>query len=41
VGSLGTMVLAVTCGFQVAMLAGCACYAVAALAAGSLEPAAR
>jgi SAM-dependent methyltransferase len=38
VGSLGTMVLAVTCGFQVAMLAGCACYIAAALAAGSLEP---
>jgi hypothetical protein len=38
VGSLGTMVLAVTCGFQVAMLAGCACYVAAALAAGSLEP---
>jgi hypothetical protein len=40
VGSLGTMVVAVTCGFQVAMLAGCACYVAAALAAGSLEPAA-
>jgi len=40
VGSLGTMVLAVTFGFQVAMLAGCACYVAAALAAGSLEPAA-
>jgi Spermine/spermidine synthase domain len=41
VGSLGTMVLAVTCGFQVAMLAGCACYVAAAIAAGALEPAAR
>ena len=41
VGSLGTMVLAVTCGFQVAMLAGCACYVAAALASGSLEPAPR
>jgi predicted membrane-bound spermidine synthase len=40
VGSLGTMVLAVTFGFQVAMLAGCACYLAAALAADSLEPAA-
>ncbi len=40
VGSLGTMVLAVTFGFQVAMLAGCACYVVASLVAGSLEPAA-
>jgi hypothetical protein len=40
VGSLGTMVLAVTCGFQVAMLAGCACYVTAALAAGALEPSA-
>jgi hypothetical protein len=36
VGSLGTMVLAVTCGFQVAMLAGCACYLAAALASRSL-----
>jgi predicted membrane-bound spermidine synthase len=41
VGSLGTMVLAVTCGFQVAMLTGCACYVGAALAAGSLEPSPR
>ena len=38
VGSLGTMVLAVTCGFQVAMLAGCACYVAAAAASGSLRP---
>ena len=41
VGSLGTMVLAVTCGFQVAMLAGCACYVAAAAASSSLRPAAR
>ena len=32
-GSLGTMVVAVTCGFTVALLLGCACYAVAAIAA--------
>ena len=32
-GSLGTMVVAVTCGFTVALLLGCACYAVAAAAA--------
>jgi hypothetical protein len=38
VGSLGTMVLAVTAGFQVAMLAGCACYGAAALASRSLLP---
>ena len=41
VGSLGTMVLAVTCGFQVAMLCGCACYVVAALVSPSLRPATR
>jgi SAM-dependent methyltransferase len=33
VGSLGTMTLAVTCGFTAAMLAGCACYAVASAVA--------
>jgi prepilin-type processing-associated H-X9-DG protein len=38
VGSVGTMVLAVTFGFEVAMLAGCACYVAASLVAGSLEP---
>ena len=32
-GSLGTMVVAVTCGFTVALLLGCACYAMAAVAA--------
>ena len=32
-GSLGTRVVAVTCGFTVALLLGCACYAVAAAAA--------
>jgi len=32
-GSLGTMVVAVTSGFTAAMLAGCLCYAAAALAA--------
>ena len=36
-GSLGTMVLAVTSGFTVAMLAGCGCYLVAALAGRELE----
>ena len=36
-GSLGTMVLAVTSGFTVAMLAGCACYLAAALAGRGLE----
>jgi hypothetical protein len=39
-GSLGTMVLAVTSGFTVAMLAGSACYLVAALAARELLAAA-
>jgi hypothetical protein len=39
-GSLGTMVLAVTSGFTVAMLAGCACYLVAALAARGVVSAA-
>jgi len=34
VGSLGTMAVAVTSGFTSAMLAGAACYAVAALASG-------
>ena len=37
VGSLATMVTAVTSGFQVAMLAGCACYLVAAAATRPLE----
>jgi hypothetical protein len=41
VGSLGTMVLAVTSGFQVAMLAGCACYVAAALASPALLAPAR
>ena len=36
VGSLGTMVVAVTCGFTVALLLGCACYAAAAVAARGL-----
>ena len=36
-GSLGTMVLAVTSGFTVAMLAGCACYLAAAGAGRGLE----
>jgi hypothetical protein len=39
-GSLGTMVLAVTSGFTVAMLAGSACYLVAAVAARGFAPAA-
>jgi hypothetical protein len=37
VGSLGTMVLAVTQGFTVAMLVGCACYLVASAASASLD----
>ena len=36
-GSLGTMVVAVTCGFTVALLLGCACYVVAAVAARGLS----
>jgi hypothetical protein len=39
-GSLGTMVLAVTGGFTLAMLLGCACYLVAAVAARELSAAA-
>jgi SAM-dependent methyltransferase len=38
VGSLATMVTAVTMGFQAAMVAGCACYLVAAAASPSLAP---
>lgn len=38
-GSLGTMVVAVTCGFTVALLLGCACYAGAAVAARGLTAA--
>jgi hypothetical protein len=40
-GSLGTMVLAVTCGFTVAMLVGCLCYVGASVAAHGLEAASR
>lgn len=36
-GSVGTVLVALTLGFRAAMLAGCACYAVAALAAPVLE----
>ena len=39
VGSLATMVTAVIFGFTVAMVAGCACYLLAAAAARGLEPA--
>ena len=40
VGSIGTMLIAVTLGFQVAMLAGAGCYVCAALAGRRLaEPA--
>jgi hypothetical protein len=39
-GSLGTMLLAVTSGFTVAMVAGCLCYAVAAATARSFTEAA-
>jgi len=38
VGSLATMVAAVTLGFQAAMVAGCACYLVAAVASRALAP---
>ncbi len=41
VGSLATVVLAVTAGFQVAMIAGCACYVGAALASRAFAGAAR
>jgi hypothetical protein len=37
IGSLATMVTAVTLGFTVAMVAGCACYLAAAAAARPLE----
>src|SRR5215470_3545772 len=37
VGSLMTMLLAVTLGFRVAMAAGCACYLLAAVAGRALE----
>ena len=37
IGSLATMATAVTLGFTVAMVAGCACYLAAAAAAGPLR----
>lgn len=37
-GSLGTMVVAVTSGFTMALLLGCACYAVAAAASSGFSP---
>jgi SAM-dependent methyltransferase len=37
IGSVGTVVVALIFGFQVAMLAGSACYVIAALASGGME----
>jgi hypothetical protein len=37
IGSISTVVIALTFGFRVAMLAGAACYVVAALAAGPVD----
>jgi hypothetical protein len=37
VGSIATVMIALTLGFQVAMVTGAACYVVAALAAGVID----
>ena len=37
IGSIGTVVAALVFGFQVAMLAGSACYVLAAVASGAME----
>jgi hypothetical protein len=41
IGSVATVMIALTAGFKIAMLVGCACYAVAALAAPAIEQAER